>query len=153
MCFSIHVTYYSAFKLLTFLSFQKFNDRTLFKPGVLCLICWHSKIMLRREPWEKRKSSPFNEPALLVKRIPKEKTCPREKRQLLILVLSEIRRVSFYRCVMETPITREKREENKFHKIPSKWTYNLSILKFILLHSRWREQKAKFREERIVPIR
>ena len=31
----------------------------------------------------------------LVKRIPKEKTCPRGKRQLLILVLSEIRCVSF----------------------------------------------------------
>ena len=37
----------------------------------------------------------------LVKRIPKEKTCPQEKRRLLILVLSEIRRVSFYQRGME----------------------------------------------------
>ena len=37
----------------------------------------------------------------LIKRMPKEKTCPRGKRQLLILVLSEIKRVSFYQRVME----------------------------------------------------
>ena len=55
----------------------------------------------------KEKASPLNEPALggmvsLVKRRPKEKTCPRGKRHLLILVLSEIRRVSFYKRTMET---------------------------------------------------
>ena len=63
--------------------------------------------MPRREHREKRKTSPLNEfklrgMASLVKQIPKEKTCPRGKIQLLILVLSEIRRVSFYQCVMET---------------------------------------------------
>ena len=56
---------------------------------------------------EKKKTYPLNEPVLrgmvsLVKWIPKEKTCPWGKRQLLILVLPEIRRVSFYQCVMET---------------------------------------------------
>ena len=55
----------------------------------------------------KEKAYPLNETALrgmvsLVKRIPKEKTCPRGKRQLWILVLSEIRRISFYQRVMET---------------------------------------------------
>ena len=56
----------------------------------------------------------------LVKRIPKEKTCPREDEQSLILVLSEMRRISFYQHVMETQITKEKREEDKFHKTTSK---------------------------------
>ena len=37
------------------------------------------------------------------------------------------------------PITKEKREENKFHKTPSKWTYNFSIFNFILLHSYWND--------------
>ena len=55
----------------------------------------------------KEKASPLNESELrsmasLVKRIPKEKTCPRGKRQLLIYVLSEIRRISLYRRFMET---------------------------------------------------
>ena len=55
----------------------------------------------------KEKTYPLNEQALqwmvsLVKRIPKEKTCRRGKRQLLILVLSEIRRVSFDQRVKET---------------------------------------------------
>ena len=52
-------------------------------------------------------TSPLNELKFrgmvgLVKRIPKEKACPRGKRQSLILVLSEIRRVSLYQRVMET---------------------------------------------------
>ena len=55
---------------------------------------------------KEKKTSPLNELKLrgmvsLVKRIPKEKTCPQGKRQLLILVLFEIRRVSYQR-VMET---------------------------------------------------
>ena len=61
-----------------------------------------------REDNPERKESAFllNEPVLrdmvgLVKLIPKEKACSREKRQLLILLLSEIRRVSFYQRVME----------------------------------------------------
>ena len=54
----------------------------------------------------KEKAYTLNEPLLRsmvspVKRIPKERTCPRGKRQLLILVLSEIRCVSFYQRVME----------------------------------------------------
>ena len=44
----------------------------------------------------------------LVKRIPKEKTCPRGKRQLLILVLSKIRCVYFYQHVMEAQQWGEK---------------------------------------------
>ena len=44
----------------------------------------------------------------LVKWIPKEKTCPQEEEQLLILVLSEIRRVSFYQHVMETQLRKKK---------------------------------------------
>ena len=44
------------------------------------------KVMPRRDPERKEKAYPLNEPALrgmvsLVKRIPKEKTCPREKEQ------------------------------------------------------------------------
>ena len=63
---------------------------------------------------EKKKTSPLNEFKLrglvsLIKWIPKEKTCPLGKRQLLILVLSEIRRVSFYLRGMET----QKREEKE----------------------------------------
>ena len=55
----------------------------------------------------KEKAFPLNELKLrdmvsLVKRIPTQKTCPWGERQLLILVLSEIRRVSFYQRVMET---------------------------------------------------
>ena len=55
---------------------------------------------------KEKKASPSNEPALrgtvsLVKRIPKEKTSPQGKRQLSILVLSEIRCVS-YQHVIET---------------------------------------------------
>ena len=66
----------------------------------------NSKAILRKEPREKRKTS-FEWTSLrgmvrLVKQIPKERTCPRGKRQLLILVLSEIRRVSFYQRVMKT---------------------------------------------------
>ena len=38
----------------------------------------------------------------LVKRIPKEKPCPREEENLLILVLSEIRRASPNQRGMET---------------------------------------------------
>ena len=38
------------------------------------------------------------------------------------------------------PITKQKREENKFHSISSKWTYNLSIFNFILLHSYWNDK-------------
>ena len=61
----------------------------------------------RAENAEKKKAYHLNEPALrgmvsLVKRIPKEKTYPRGKRQLLFLVLSAIRCVSFYQRVMET---------------------------------------------------
>ena len=53
------------------------------------------------------KTSPLNEFKIrgmvnLVQRTPKEKNGPRGKRQLLILVLSEIRRVSLYKRVMET---------------------------------------------------
>ena len=67
----------------------------------------NSKIMPRGELWEKRKNLSFEWTSLrgmvsLVKRIHKGKTCSRGKRQLLILVLSEIRRVSFYQRVMET---------------------------------------------------
>ena len=63
--------------------------------------------MPRRERREKKKIILWNKSALrgmvsLVKRIPDEKTCPREKEQLLILVLSEIRRVSFYQRVIWT---------------------------------------------------
>ena len=63
--------------------------------------------MPRRERREKKKLITWMNSALwgmasLVKRIPKEKTCPREEEQLLILVLSEIRRVSFYQRDMET---------------------------------------------------
>ena len=59
----------------------------------------------RAENTEKRKSLSFEWTQTpryggLVK--PKEKTYPRGKRQLLILVLSEIRRISFYQRVMET---------------------------------------------------
>ena len=38
------------------------------------------------------------------------------------------------------PITKEKWEENKLFKTPSKWTYNLSIFNFILLHSYWNDK-------------
>ena len=38
------------------------------------------------------------------------------------------------------PITRGKREENKFHSILSKGTYNLSIFNFILLYSYWNDK-------------
>ena len=67
---------------------------------------------------KKKKNSPLNEFKLrgmvsLVKRIPKEKTCPRGKRQLLILVLSEIRHVSFYQRVMETQ--KRKKKEKKIN--------------------------------------
>ena len=67
----------------------------------------------------KRKCFCLNEPALrgmvsLVKQIPKEKTHPRGKRQLLILVLSEIRRVSFYQRVMETQLREEKEKRINF---------------------------------------
>ena len=77
-------------------------------------------------PERKEETSPLNEfkfrgMVSLVKWIPKEKTCPRGKRQLLILVLSEIRRVSFYQCVME-PNNERKKKENKLHRVPSKWT-------------------------------
>ena len=56
---------------------------------------------------EKKKTSPLNEfkhqgMVSLVKRMPKEKTCPREKEQWLILVKSKIRCVSFYQYDMET---------------------------------------------------
>ena len=54
------------------------------------------------------------------------------------------------------PITRRKTEENKFHKTPSKWTYNLSIFKSIFLRSRrqiylpaFTQTKDKLREERM----
>ena len=61
------------------------------------------KVMSRREHGEKRKkNSLLNQLKLLVKQIRKEKTFPRGKRQLLILVLSEIRRVSLNQPVMET---------------------------------------------------
>ena len=53
----------------------------------------------------KEEAYPLNElqsMVSLVKRIPKEKTCPRKEEQLLILVLSEIRHVSFYQRDMET---------------------------------------------------
>ena len=54
-----------------------------------------------QRPREKRKSLSFEWTSTpryggLVKRIPKEKTCPREEEQFLILVLSETRHVSFY---------------------------------------------------------
>ena len=54
----------------------------------------------------KEKASPLNKLELrgmvsLIKRILKEETCPRGKRQLLILVLSEIS-VSLYQLLMET---------------------------------------------------
>ena len=66
----------------------------------------NSKMMPRRERREKKlilwMNSALRGMVSLVKRIPKEKTCPREKEQLLILVLSEIRRVSFYHRVMKT---------------------------------------------------
>ena len=64
----------------------------------------NSKIMPRRE---RREAYPGINSALrgmvsLVKQIPKEKTCPQKEEKLLILVLSEIRRISFYQHVMET---------------------------------------------------
>ena len=57
-------------------------------------------------PERKERTSSLNEPELwgmvnLIKWVPKEKTGPRGKRQLLIMVLSEIRHVSFYQRVME----------------------------------------------------
>ena len=64
----------------------------------------HAALRIMRE---KKKLSFWMNSALwgmagLVKRIPKEKTCPREEEQLLILVLSEIRHVSFYQHDKET---------------------------------------------------
>ena len=61
----------------------------------------------------KEKAYPLNElkprgMVSLVKQILKEKTWPRGKRQLLILVLSEIKHVSFYQRVMETQLREEK---------------------------------------------
>ena len=71
----------------------------------------------------KEKAYLFNEPALwgrasLVKRIPEEKTFPRGKRQLLILVLSED--VYPSTNVLWKLNNEEKREKNKLHRIPSK---------------------------------
>ena len=67
----------------------------------------NSKLMPSRERIEKKKLIIWLNSALrgmvsLVKPIPKEQTCPREEEKLLILVLSEIRRVSFYQRGMET---------------------------------------------------
>ena len=39
--------------------------------------------------------------------------------------------------VLWNPNNERKREENKLHITPSKWTYNLSIFNFILRHSYW----------------
>ena len=66
-----------------------------------------AKIWRAEKPERKERISPLNEPVLrgiasLVKRIPKEKTCPRGKRQILNLVLSEIKSVFFYQRVVET---------------------------------------------------
>ena len=65
---------------------------------------------------EKKKISPLNEfkfrgMASLVKQTPNEKTCSRGKRQLLILILSEIRRVSFYNMLWKLNNERKKRRE------------------------------------------
>ena len=48
-------------------------------------------------------------------------------------------------CILKStwygnPMTGGKREENKFHRISSKWTYNLSIFNFIRLHSYWNDE-------------
>ena len=66
------------------------------------------------------KTSPLKELKLrgmvsLVKRIPKEKTCQQGKRQSLILVLSEIRCVSFYQHVMETLLKTKTSDFNTLH--------------------------------------
>ena len=66
----------------------------------------------------KKKTSPLNELKLqgsvsLVKRIPKEKTRPRCKRQLLILVLPGIRRTSLYQRVIAAQKWKYRKMERK----------------------------------------
>ena len=45
----------------------------------------------------------------------------------------------------ENPIMRWGREKKRLCKVQSKWTYNWSIFKFLLLYSCWREWKINYR--------
>ena len=105
----------------------------------------------------KAKAFPLNEPALrgmvsLVKRIPKENTCPRGKRQLLILVLSEISSVSFYQRVMETQSREEK--EKRINSTESQVSeHTIKVYSNLSCYIHADVNKNKLREERITLIR
>ena len=75
----------------------------------------------------------------LVKWIPKEKTGPRGKRQLLIFWIWNKTCILLPTCY-GNPIMKEKKRREYIPQTPNKWTYNLSIFNFILLHSYWNDK-------------